>query len=175
MNSTKPPTTSFLGRSNRMLRPSIRQLRITASGVLAVTLSTTISDAPLSRIVESVTPKACLGDQSDHAICQSGIAVHPDSAMCVVRLLWRCRVRALKVLEFFKLLALLGEILRDTIPEFQRPAKTKTYNRRDSQMVTHSSTSRPVQCLCMAERTGCPVLTDLWSYVLHSLGIQYNS
>jgi hypothetical protein len=45
-------------------------------------------------------------------------------------------------------------------------AKAKTYNRRDSQMVTHSSTSRPVQCLCMAERTGCPVLTDLWSYVL---------
>jgi hypothetical protein len=44
--------------------------------------------------------------------------------------------------------------------------KIKTYNRRDSQMVTHSSTSRPVQCLCMAERTGCPVLTDLWSYVL---------
>jgi hypothetical protein len=43
----------------------------------------------------------------------------------------------------------------------------KTYNRRDSQMVTHSSTSRPVQCLCMAERTGCPVLTDLWSYVLY--------
>jgi hypothetical protein len=36
-------------------------------------------------------------------------------------------------------------------------------------MVTHSSTSRPVQCLCMAERTGCPVLTDLWSYVLISL------
>ena len=47
----------------------------------------------------------------------------------------------------------------------------KTYNRRDSQMVTHSSTSRPVQCLCMAERTGCPVFTDLWSYV-SSLGIQ---
>jgi hypothetical protein len=35
-------------------------------------------------------------------------------------------------------------------------------------MVTHSSTSHPVQCLCMAERTGCPVLTDLWSYVLSS-------
>ena len=47
--------------------------------------------------------------------------------------------------------------------------KDKTYNRRDSQMVTHSSTSRPVQCLCMAERTGCPVLTDLWSYVLKSI------
>jgi hypothetical protein len=41
----------------------------------------------------------------------------------------------------------------------------KTPNRRDSQMVTHSSTSRPVQCLCMAERTGCPVLTDLRSYI----------
>ena len=47
--------------------------------------------------------------------------------------------------------------------------KSKTYNRRDSQMVTHSSTSRPVQCLCMAEQTGCPVLTDLWSHVLTKL------
>jgi hypothetical protein len=37
-------------------------------------------------------------------------------------------------------------------------------------MVTHSSTSRPVQCLCMAERTGCPVFTDLWSYVLKVTG-----
>jgi hypothetical protein len=36
-------------------------------------------------------------------------------------------------------------------------------------MVTHSSTSRPVQCLCMAERTGCPVFTDLWSYVLDAI------
>ena len=50
--------------------------------------------------------------------------------------------------------------------------KTKTYNRRDSQMVTHSSTSRPVQCLCMAERTGCPVFTDLWSYVQASLVVR---
>jgi hypothetical protein len=36
-------------------------------------------------------------------------------------------------------------------------------------MVTHSSTSRPVQCLCMAERTGCPVFIDLWSYVCGGL------
>jgi hypothetical protein len=42
-------------------------------------------------------------------------------------------------------------------------------------MVTHSSTSRPVQCLCMAERTGCPVLTDLWSYVLYHLIFRYVS
>ena len=40
-------------------------------------------------------------------------------------------------------------------------------------MVTHSSTSRPVQCLCMAERTGCPVFTDLWSYVKISLATRY--
>lgn len=31
--------------------------------------------------------------------------------------------------------------------------EAKTYNRRGSQMVTHSSSSRPAQCLCMAERT----------------------
>jgi hypothetical protein len=50
----------------------------------------------------------------------------------------------------------------------------RTYNRRDSQMVTHSSTSRPVQCLCMAERTGCPVFTDLWSYVfMHDIQKPY--
>jgi hypothetical protein len=30
----------------------------------------------------------------------------------------------------------------------------KTYNRRDSQMVTHSSTSRPVQCLCYGRADG---------------------
>jgi hypothetical protein len=57
------------------------------------------------------------------------------------------------------------EVLGDKTKEERK----KTYNRRDSQMVTHSSTSRPVQCLCMAERTGCPVFTDLWSYVLVSI------
>jgi hypothetical protein len=41
-------------------------------------------------------------------------------------------------------------------------------------MVTHSSTSRPVQCLCMAERTGCPVLTDLWSYVLDCCALAHS-
>jgi hypothetical protein len=91
-----------------------------------------------------------------------------EVTLCVVLLLQTCRVRASKV---SKLLALHDEVLRDTAPDgdtgprSQWTAKTKTYNRRDSQMVTHSSTSRPVQCLCMAERTGCPVLTDLWSYV----------
>ena len=32
--------------------------------------------------------------------------------------------------------------------------------------VTHSTTDLPIWCLSMAERTGCPVLTSLWSYVL---------
>jgi hypothetical protein len=36
-------------------------------------------------------------------------------------------------------------------------------------MVTHSSTNRPAQCLCVAERTGCPVFTNLWSYVFTSI------
>jgi hypothetical protein len=30
-------------------------------------------------------------------------------------------------------------------------------------MVTHSSTSRPVQCLCMAERTEYTVVTRSWT------------
>ena len=61
--------------------------------------------------------------------------------------------------------------MRDRDPQ----KDSKTYNRRDSQMVTHSSTSRPVQCLCMAERTGCPVFTDLWSYVLDGTRVNHIS
>ena len=42
----------------------------------------------------------------------------------------------------------------------------KTYNSRDSLMVTHSTTDQPIFCLCMAERTGYPVQgRSLWSYV----------
>ena len=45
-------------------------------------------------------------------------------------------------------------------------AKKKwTYNSRDSLMVTHSTTNPPIWGLCMAERTGCPILLSLWSYV----------
>nr|POE77820.1 hypothetical protein CFP56_09463 [Quercus suber] len=44
--------------------------------------------------------------------------------------------------------------------------KAKTYNSEDSHVVTHRTTNSPVDCLCMAERTGCPVLSRLWSYVL---------
>ena len=39
-------------------------------------------------------------------------------------------------------------------------------------MVTHSTTNLPIWCLSMAERTGCPVLTSLWSYVLVQLYLQ---
>ncbi|KAF2788045.1 hypothetical protein K505DRAFT_395440 [Melanomma pulvis-pyrius CBS 109.77] len=44
--------------------------------------------------------------------------------------------------------------------------KSKTYNSRDSPMVTHLTTSPPVSCLCKAERTGSPIFMILWSYVL---------
>ncbi|KAF2715093.1 hypothetical protein K504DRAFT_368489, partial [Pleomassaria siparia CBS 279.74] len=43
--------------------------------------------------------------------------------------------------------------------------KTKTYNSRDSPMVTHLTTSPPVQCLNIAEQTGCVSFIVLWSYV----------
>ncbi|KAF2797394.1 hypothetical protein K505DRAFT_235632, partial [Melanomma pulvis-pyrius CBS 109.77] len=43
--------------------------------------------------------------------------------------------------------------------------KSKTYNSRDSPMVTHLTTSPPVSCLCKAERTGSPIFMILWSYV----------
>ena len=33
-------------------------------------------------------------------------------------------------------------------------------------MVTHPTTTQPVECLSTPERTGWPVLTRLWSYVL---------
>ncbi|KAG9705563.1 hypothetical protein KCU73_g17884, partial [Aureobasidium melanogenum] len=37
--------------------------------------------------------------------------------------------------------------------------KHKTYSSRDSHVVTHRSTNLPFNCLCMAERTGCPVFS----------------
>jgi hypothetical protein len=46
--------------------------------------------------------------------------------------------------------------------------KCKTYSSRDSHVVTHRSTNLPFNCLCMAERTGCPVFSWLWPYVLDS-------
>ncbi|KAF2796447.1 hypothetical protein K505DRAFT_401120, partial [Melanomma pulvis-pyrius CBS 109.77] len=49
---------------------------------------------------------------------------------------------------------------------FLPPKNSKTYNSRDSPMVTHLTTSPPVSCLCKAERTGSPIFMILWSYVL---------
>ena len=43
--------------------------------------------------------------------------------------------------------------------------KHKTYNTRDSPVVTHPSTSLAIVCLSMGERTGSRVLRHLWSYV----------
>ncbi|KAF2141585.1 hypothetical protein K452DRAFT_227841, partial [Aplosporella prunicola CBS 121167] len=53
--------------------------------------------------------------------------------------------------------------------------RAKTYNSWDSLVVTHLTTDQPVHSLCMAERTGCPVFYDLWSYVIDSLNFnEYN-
>jgi len=40
--------------------------------------------------------------------------------------------------------------------------KIKTYNSKPSLMVTHSSTTLPIWSLCMAERTGCPFLSEVY-------------
>ncbi|OIW22274.1 hypothetical protein CONLIGDRAFT_587530, partial [Coniochaeta ligniaria NRRL 30616] len=43
--------------------------------------------------------------------------------------------------------------------------KIKTYNTRDSPVVTHPSTSLAIICLSMGERTGSRAFRYLWSYV----------
>ncbi|KAH0384490.1 hypothetical protein KCU92_g4473, partial [Aureobasidium melanogenum] len=43
--------------------------------------------------------------------------------------------------------------------EFDGCVQNKTYSSRDSHVVTHRSTNLPFNCLCMAERTGCPVFS----------------
>ncbi|KAH0164313.1 hypothetical protein KCU67_g5208, partial [Aureobasidium melanogenum] len=43
--------------------------------------------------------------------------------------------------------------------DLDKQKKSKTYSSRDSHVVTHRSTNLPFNCLCMAERTGCPVFS----------------
>jgi hypothetical protein len=56
-----------------------------------------------------------------------------------------------------------------TTPGVQKLVNTtkmsKTYNSRDSPVVTHPTTGLPVRCLNRAERTGSLVFNVLWSYV----------
>jgi hypothetical protein len=47
----------------------------------------------------------------------------------------------------------------------KKDGKGRTYNSGYSLVVTHPTTNPPISSLCMAERTGCPVLLSLWSYV----------
>ena len=49
--------------------------------------------------------------------------------------------------------------------EKKEKKKRKTYNRRDSLVVTHPTTNLPACGLSTAERTGSPVFHTLWSYV----------
>ena len=50
-------------------------------------------------------------------------------------------------------------------PEKKKKKNEKTYNSRDSLVVTHQATNRPACGLSTAERTGSPVFHTLWSYV----------
>ncbi|KAH0283105.1 hypothetical protein KCU62_g9291, partial [Aureobasidium sp. EXF-3399] len=50
----------------------------------------------------------------------------------------------------------IGQYYADYLRKQQ---KNKTYSSRDSHVVTHRSTNLPFNCLCMAERTGCPVFS----------------
>ena len=43
--------------------------------------------------------------------------------------------------------------------------KTRTYNNKYSPVVTNPTTDLSIWSLCLAERTGCPILFILWSYV----------
>ncbi|KAJ6042422.1 hypothetical protein N7446_013488 [Penicillium canescens] len=49
----------------------------------------------------------------------------------------------------------------------------KTYNSKDSLVVTHLTTNLPACGLSTAERTGSPVLHTLWSYVLSPAYLEY--
>ncbi|KAH0257044.1 hypothetical protein KCU91_g16595, partial [Aureobasidium melanogenum] len=46
-----------------------------------------------------------------------------------------------------------------TVERQKGRSRCKTYSSRDSHVVTHRSTNLPFNCLCMAERTGCPVFS----------------
>ena len=57
--------------------------------------------------------------------------------------------------------------LGETVQRRKKKKKElKTYNSRDSLVVTHPTTNRPACGLSTAERTGSPVFHTLWSYVV---------
>ena len=56
--------------------------------------------------------------------------------------------------------------VRGTCPaQYKKYKKNKTYNNRDSLVVTHPTTNRSIWGLIKAERTGYHVFLSLWSYV----------
>jgi hypothetical protein len=59
--------------------------------------------------------------------------------------------------EDYMLHANESNVEKDVIDDRQK--RCKTYSSRDSHVVTHRSTNLPFNCLCMAERTGCPVFS----------------
>jgi hypothetical protein len=95
-----------------------------------------------------------------------------------VRLLYNSIIFHTKQLVYEALSSMLSRILRVVLVELVKilscypcakisrvEKKAKTYNSRDSLMVTHLTTNPPVSCLNRAERTGSLVFMILWSYV----------
>ncbi|KAH0128095.1 hypothetical protein KCU67_g17229, partial [Aureobasidium melanogenum] len=48
---------------------------------------------------------------------------------------------------------------KSSVDKTKSKRTNETYSSRDSHVVTHRSTNLPFNCLCMAERTGCPVFS----------------
>ena len=79
---------------------------------------------------------------------------------------------------------IIGIYIKEVVAKFEwlsywvnnTKKSTKTYNTRDSPVVTHLSTSLAVCSLSRAERTGCRVLYSVWSYVpVHVRCLNYMS
>ena len=51
-------------------------------------------------------------------------------------------------------------------PQQQKEYHEKTYNSEDSRVVTHRTTSSPISCVCIEDRTGFAIFSFLWSYVV---------
>jgi hypothetical protein len=63
------------------------------------------------------------------------------------------------LMGFWPKLLTAGKAFVQNAARYRRISKDKTYSSRDSHVVTHRSTNLPFNCLCMAERTGCPVFS----------------
>ena len=79
-------------------------------------------------------------------------------------MLYLVKLKGMKIVQLKYIL-----IYRGKEPKKKKGKKVKTYNSGYSLVVTHPTTNPPISSLCMAERTGFPILLSLWSYVLDTV------